>query len=108
LHFDLQADQEHGTRKIMTFPPNLKRLAQMLGPYRGRIFLALIGMAVTAATEPTLVGMLKVLLDRGIRQTADDCLLECAGICDRSICGARRVDLPDDLHDDLGVDAFAE
>ncbi len=49
----------------MTFPPNLKRLAQMLGPYRGRIFLALIGMAVTAATEPTLVWMLKVLLDRG-------------------------------------------
>jgi subfamily B ATP-binding cassette protein MsbA len=65
LHFDLQADQEYGTRKIMTFPPNLKRLAQMLGPYRGRIFLALIGMAVTAATEPTLVWMLKVLLDRG-------------------------------------------
>lgn len=49
----------------MKFPPNLKRLFQMLGPFQGRIYLALIGMAITASTEPTLVWMLKVLLDRG-------------------------------------------
>jgi len=49
----------------MKFPPNLKRLFQLLGPFQGRIYLALIGMAVTASTEPTLVWMLKVLLDRG-------------------------------------------
>jgi len=37
----------------------------MLGPFQGRIYLALLGMAITAATEPTLVWMLKELLDRG-------------------------------------------
>jgi subfamily B ATP-binding cassette protein MsbA len=49
----------------MKFPPNLKRLFQLLAPFQGRISLALIGMAVTASTEPTLVWMLKELLDRG-------------------------------------------
>jgi subfamily B ATP-binding cassette protein MsbA len=49
----------------MKFPPNLKRLFQLLAPFQGRIYLALIGMAVTASTEPTLVWMLKELLDRG-------------------------------------------
>jgi subfamily B ATP-binding cassette protein MsbA len=43
----------------------LKRLFQLLAPFQGRISLALIGMAVTASTEPTLVWMLKELLDRG-------------------------------------------
>ena len=49
----------------MTFPPNLMRLARMLPPYKGRNALALLGMALTAATEPTLVWALKVLIDRG-------------------------------------------
>src|SRR3990167_5994902 len=49
----------------MTFPPNLKRLALMLPPYKGRMALALLGMAITAATEPALAWMLSVLLDRG-------------------------------------------
>jgi subfamily B ATP-binding cassette protein MsbA len=49
----------------MTLPPNLKRLASMLPPYKGRIALALLGMALTAATEPTLVWALKILIDRG-------------------------------------------
>lgn len=49
----------------MIIPSSLKRLIQSLKPHRARIALALLGMAVTAATEPTLVWMLKVLLDRG-------------------------------------------
>jgi subfamily B ATP-binding cassette protein MsbA len=49
----------------MSLPPNLIRLARMLPPYKGRLALALLGMAVTASTEPTLVWMLKTLLDRG-------------------------------------------
>lgn len=49
----------------MKFPPNLKRLFQLLAPYQGRIYLALAGMAITASTEPALVWMMKILLDRG-------------------------------------------
>lgn len=49
----------------MTLPPHVKRLALMLPPYKGRLALALLGMTLTASTEPTLVWMLKVLLDRG-------------------------------------------
>jgi subfamily B ATP-binding cassette protein MsbA len=37
----------------------------MLKPYKGRLGLAFIGMAVTAATEPALAAMMKVLLDTG-------------------------------------------
>jgi subfamily B ATP-binding cassette protein MsbA len=37
----------------------------MLKPYKGRLALAFIGMAVTAATEPALAAMMKVLLDTG-------------------------------------------
>ena len=41
------------------------RLAQMLKPYKGRLALAFLGMAVTATTEPALAAMMKVLLDTG-------------------------------------------
>ena len=46
-------------------PASLKRLLQAMKPHAGRIALALFTMGMTAATEPTLVWMLKVLLDRG-------------------------------------------
>lgn len=49
----------------MTLPPNLIRLARMVPAYKGRIALALLGMALTAATEPSLVWALKILIDRG-------------------------------------------
>lgn len=49
----------------MKLPAHLSRLAAMIAPYKGRLGLALLGMAVTAATEPLLVAMMKVLLDRG-------------------------------------------
>jgi len=37
----------------------------MLSPYKGRLALALIGMMLTAATEPMLAAMMKALLDKG-------------------------------------------
>src|SRR4051794_33304329 len=49
----------------MKIPANLKRLARMLPPYKGRLALALIGMLVTALTEPALTAMMKALLDKG-------------------------------------------
>lgn len=41
------------------------RIIDMLRPYKGRLSLALIGMILTAATEPTLAWMMKPLLDKG-------------------------------------------
>jgi subfamily B ATP-binding cassette protein MsbA len=49
----------------MKLPVNLKRLAGMLKPYSKRTFLALVGMGITAATEPTLTYLMKELLDKG-------------------------------------------
>lgn len=49
----------------MAFSPQLKRLVLMLPPYKGRLALALLGMALTAASEPALVKMMEVLLDKG-------------------------------------------
>jgi subfamily B ATP-binding cassette protein MsbA len=46
-------------------PPNLRRAAAMLKPYKARLSLALLGMILTASTEPMLPAILKVLLDRG-------------------------------------------
>src|SRR5690606_10542197 len=44
---------------------HMRRLAHMLTPYKGRLTLALLTMIVTAATEPALAAMMKVLLDTG-------------------------------------------
>jgi ATP-binding cassette, subfamily B, bacterial MsbA len=49
----------------MRLPINLKRLAGMLKPYRRRVYLALVGMAITAGTEPLLTYLMKELLDKG-------------------------------------------
>ncbi|MBI1889894.1 MAG: lipid A export permease/ATP-binding protein MsbA [Burkholderiales bacterium] len=49
----------------MKLPPHLVRLIAMLGPYRRRVALALLGMAITAATEPMFPAVMKVLLDQG-------------------------------------------
>ncbi|WP_151638032.1 lipid A export permease/ATP-binding protein MsbA [Noviherbaspirillum aerium] len=49
----------------MTLPPNLVRIFRMVGPFKGRLFLAFIGMIFTAATEPAFPAVMKVLLDKG-------------------------------------------
>jgi len=49
----------------MRLTPHLHRLLGMLKPYRGRLMLAMLGMLMTASTEPALAALLKALLDRG-------------------------------------------
>lgn len=49
----------------MKLPPHLKRLLGMAVSYRGRLALALLGMILTATTEPALAAMMKILLDKG-------------------------------------------
>ena len=46
----------------------LKRILSLLKPYKGRLLLALGGMIVTAATEPAVAAMMKLLLDKGFSQ----------------------------------------
>lgn len=45
-----------------------KRIIGLLKPYKGRLLLALGGMIVTAATEPAVAAMMKLLLDKGFSQ----------------------------------------
>ncbi len=49
----------------MIISPYLKRVAMMLPAYKGRLSFALLGMVLTAATEPALAAMMKILLDKG-------------------------------------------
>jgi subfamily B ATP-binding cassette protein MsbA len=49
----------------MKLSPYLKRLAAMHRPYKNRLVLAFIAMIVTAATEPVVPYLFKVLLDKG-------------------------------------------
>ncbi len=53
----------------MKFPPQMARLAAMHRPYRKRLTLAFLGMIVTAATEPVVPYIFKVLLDKGFTGT---------------------------------------
>jgi subfamily B ATP-binding cassette protein MsbA len=49
----------------MTFSPYIKRLISLHALYKGRLALAFLGMMVTAATEPVVAYMTKILLDKG-------------------------------------------
>lgn len=46
-----------------------KRIIGLLKPYKARLVLALGGMVVTAATEPAVAAMMKLLLDKGFSQS---------------------------------------
>ena len=50
---------------FMTFPSSIRRLAALHRPYKNRLALALLSMIVTAATEPVVPYIFKLLLDRG-------------------------------------------
>jgi subfamily B ATP-binding cassette protein MsbA len=52
----------------MTLTHTFKRIVGLLQPYKGRLMLALGGMIVTAATEPAVAAMMKLLLDKGFSQ----------------------------------------
>ncbi|MFC5549710.1 lipid A export permease/ATP-binding protein MsbA [Massilia aerilata] len=45
----------------------IKRLWAILKPYRGRAFMALLAMALTAATQPLVAKALELLMDEGFR-----------------------------------------
>ncbi|HCY63544.1 MAG TPA: lipid A export permease/ATP-binding protein MsbA [Oxalobacteraceae bacterium] len=49
----------------MLLSPHFKRLTSILADYKGRLALALVGMVLTATTEPALAAMMKILLDKG-------------------------------------------
>lgn len=53
----------------MKFPPQMARLAAMHRPYKKRLALAFLGMIVTAATEPVVPYIFKILLDKGFTGT---------------------------------------
>jgi len=55
----------------MTLSPHLKRLAIMHRPYKKRLALAFLGMIVTAATEPVVPYIFKILLDKGFTGKLD-------------------------------------
>jgi subfamily B ATP-binding cassette protein MsbA len=46
----------------------IKRLWAILKPYRGRAFLSLLAMALTAATQPLLGYALELLMDKGFKE----------------------------------------
>lgn len=52
----------------MTLTHTFRRIVGLLKPYKGRLLLALGGMIVTAATEPAVAAMMKLLLDKGFSQ----------------------------------------
>lgn len=49
----------------MTLPSEMKRLAALHRPYKKRLALAFISMIITAATEPVVPYLFKILLDKG-------------------------------------------
>lgn len=49
----------------MILPSEMKRLAALHRPYKKRLALAFISMIITAATEPVVPYMFKILLDKG-------------------------------------------
>lgn len=49
----------------MKVSPYIKRLVEYHRPYKNRLILAFLGMLVTAATEPIVAYIFKVLLDHG-------------------------------------------
>ncbi len=49
----------------MSLSRTFARITALLVPYKGRLALGIAGMLVTAATEPAVAGLMKLLLDEG-------------------------------------------
>ncbi len=49
----------------MSYSHTFRRLLGLLSPYKSRIVVALIAMAITSATEPAVAALMKQLLDSG-------------------------------------------
>ena len=53
----------------MSLSATFGRILSLLSPYKARLSLALVAMLVTAATEPAVASMMKLLLDKGFSET---------------------------------------
>lgn len=53
----------------MSLSATFRRILSLLSPYKARLILALAAMLVTAATEPAVAAMMKLLLDKGFSET---------------------------------------
>lgn len=53
----------------MSLSATFRRILSLLSPYKARLILALVAMLVTAATEPAVASMMKLLLDKGFSET---------------------------------------
>ena len=52
----------------MSLSATFRRILSLLSPYKSRLLLVLIAMSITAATEPAVAGMMKLLLDKGFSE----------------------------------------
>ena len=52
----------------MSLSDTFRRILSLLSPYKSRLALALAAMMVTAATEPAVAAMMKLLLDKGFSE----------------------------------------
>ncbi len=53
----------------MTLSATFRRILSLLKPHSARMIVALLAMIVTAATEPAVASMMKLLLDKGFSET---------------------------------------
>ncbi len=55
----------------MSLSRSFARILGLLSPYKGRLALGVGGMLVTAATEPAVAGLMKLLLDEGFTKAGN-------------------------------------
>ena len=53
----------------MSMSATFRRILSLLSPYKSRLLLVLVAMSITAATEPAIAAMMKLLLDKGFSET---------------------------------------
>jgi subfamily B ATP-binding cassette protein MsbA len=52
----------------MSMSATFRRILSLLSPYKSHLLLVLVAMLVTAATEPAVAAMMKLLLDKGFSE----------------------------------------
>jgi len=52
----------------MSMSAAFRRILSLLSPYKSRLLLVLVAMSITAATEPAVAAMMKLLLDKGFSE----------------------------------------
>ena len=52
----------------MSLSVTFRRILGLLSPYKSRLMLVIVAMLVTAATEPGVAAMMKLLLDKGFSE----------------------------------------